>query len=62
MSYDPERAVERRRLLAEIDAELATLAKKFDWQQPRKRTEFPSGLAAGVQSRCAGYEAAVRVH
>jgi hypothetical protein len=28
MSYDPERAVERRRRLAEIEAELKTIEKK----------------------------------
>jgi hypothetical protein len=33
MSYDPERAVDRRRRLAEIEAELKTIEKKFNWQQ-----------------------------
>jgi hypothetical protein len=44
VSYDP-RAVDRRRRLAEIEAELKTIEKKLNWQQPCERTEFPFGLA-----------------
>jgi len=33
MSYDPERAIERHRRLAEIEAELKTVEKKLRWRR-----------------------------
>jgi len=33
MSYDPERAIERHRRLAEIEAKQKTLEKKLCWRQ-----------------------------
>jgi hypothetical protein len=33
MSYDTERAIERRRCLAEIEAELKTVEKKLRWRR-----------------------------
>ena len=33
MSYDPQRAIERRRQFAEIEAELKTIQKKLHWRQ-----------------------------
>jgi hypothetical protein len=58
MSYDTARATERRRCLAEIEAELKTVEKKLHWQRqgnywrailacryltsPRSKTAIPS--------------------